>query len=433
MFKLPPDIDDTKIIEHHSASLRTNDSRDIIDSVEFPKLPAASSFTPTDEIVGRKHRSGKEFTPADQGSETKLIASTQTTTMPTDLKLDVFHNTNNDIKFSGNKTDMIDIHTLLDDCESIFTRRNISQDSEKIAILSSRIEKVRCPAANLLKSDKLLRTDKYEEYKKVFLKKFSGKTSLEGISPELHKLVDYVKNTEANNSLGLDDITADVSIIKKTLLSSINMSKWVNDQNMMNPTDVVDLIGYIAALSKLSSPVLKIAKTIPYEKGVNLLDYLDEVELQCSKAGITSSQTTTKAPAKSPETVAAVTQAPVPSKPVDQRQSRPKHRQPYTQKLDSRGNTPYGRSRSHSRRNTHRNRQSTSPAEMCYYCAHKGHRITQCYIKAKEETDKSKGYSPYCRFHKCVGHWTADCKNVKQIIYDYKSGEDKGRMKRHNT
>ena len=72
--------------------------------------------------------------------------------MANDLKLDIYH-VKDDLKFTGNKSDRVDIVTLLDSCETECLRRNIVNDRDKIAILSSKISNTRCPASNLLKSD----------------------------------------------------------------------------------------------------------------------------------------------------------------------------------------------------------------------------------------------------------------------------------------
>ena len=70
---------------------------------------------------------------------------------------------------------------------------------------------------------------------------------------------------------------------------------------------------------------------------------------------------------------------------------------------------------------------------MCYYCANTGHKINQCYIKRKEDNDKIKGNNPYCRFHKCIGHWTADCNNVRKAVNEKRSGEGQAPQQKDNT
>ena len=438
------------------AQLQTNTHAHPYEEIQLDEQAQTNTHAPQvdkpeiDNLNTRVHRSGNSFetrvyenigfinsvtTQTQNQTNINSVTMTENNTqtqnqlnlsaMANDFKLDIYH-VKDDVKFTGNKSDRVDIVTLLDTCETECLRRNIVNDRDKIAILSSKISNTRCPASNLLKSDKLLRSSSYEDYKKEFMRKFSGGTALEGISPELHKVVDFMKQT--NDNARLDDIIADVSTIKKTLLISLQQSTWVNDQNMVDPIHVVDLIGYIAALSKLPNKVLQVAKTIPYETGVNLLDYIDKVELHCNKAGILSSSQSIS-DTKTPETIAAVKQtAPTNKQLPDQRQSRPLYRQARGQRSNSRGNRQYSKNHAYPRS------RSRSPSkEICFYCAHKGHTIKQCFIKNKEFNDKQRGSGPYCRYHRNVGHWTSDCRNVRQLVSDYKSGEYSGRKEKTNT
>ena len=429
LFRTPPKLTDesnelTQQAEgsesHHYSDGEVSDS---FDSVSYTK-------TEGDEVSLRKLRSGKKYDtqvyynlpnlpdnlPLSQTNPSDTMAKNN------DLNIDIFH-VKDDIKFTGKDCDTVDIHSVIDECEASFIRRNVTDDLGKIAIFSSKISKERCPASNLLKSDKIAKSKTYNQYKTEFLRKFSGQTHLEGISSQLHKVVDLIKKKNTPNTKH-DDIVADVSIVKKTFVATLDNSQWVDNDKKVESELVGDLFGYVIALCRLEEPVLRVAKTIPYEKGSHLLDYIDIVDLQCSKAGIPSKETH--------ETVAVLKPATPSKTSAEQRQSRSVNKN--TSFYKPRGNTPFGSNRNYrSRSNSIYGKTKSQPNVMCYYCANTGHKINQCYIKRKEDNDKIKGNNPYCRFHKCIGHWTADCNNVRKAVNEKRSGEGQAPQQKDNT
>ncbi|MPC73452.1 hypothetical protein E2C01_067781 [Portunus trituberculatus] len=156
------------------------------------------------------------------------------------------------------------------------TQRNAHSDAEKLAILKSRIcHDPSILAGKLVKSDKFLGFDKYEDFTAALISHFSSHSKL-GATHSFLKV--------ASSLTYLAHTTADVykaenvaSSLSAELTDQRKSSQWFNGDGMLSSTNFKRLMSYLLFVIQLDSPTFAIASDIEFTEKDFLYDVCKKI------------------------------------------------------------------------------------------------------------------------------------------------------------
>ena len=324
-----------------------------------------------------------------------------TTTPPPSQNITFIHEPSNVPNFSGNSHESVSdfLSRIQDEC----VRRSATTDSEKLAILRSRISFERSsPAATLCKSDRFSSISSFSTFVTEFRRHFQGH-SQSGVSHSFIKLAqNIVSHSRSYSDPYLAENTA--SALSAELFSQLNDSSWVSGDSI-SATDFQRLLAYLLFNSFLDLPTFQVSSDVAFSKG----DYLYDV---CRKIS-------DKKPLSPPQPVLAVsTPSSPPSPPSLPRQTPFSSSRPTYPRHRSSSRDSHSRSHSHSRyRSSSRRRDA-----VCPRCQLSGHFLRECRVKLDPSGNHQYDPAAFCTFHQRRGHSLANCRQRQANDGSHPSG-----------
>ena len=263
------------------------------------------------------------------------------------------------------------------------TRRNAHSDPEKLAILKSRIcHDSSSLAGKLVKSDKFLSFDKYDDFSAALISHFSSHTKL-GATHSLLKVASsltYLARTSAD-VYKAENVASSLS---SELTDQLTSSQWFDENDMLSSAKFKRLMSYLLFVVQLDSPTFAIASDIEFTDTNFLYDICKQISEKAPPAPQSVSAVQTSTPAQfSPTDPSQRNQSPVRGRSF----SRPPHYSQYRHRSPSR-----------------------SRPVRCHRCGIRGHVSTSCYVTLDAQGRSSYNSYEFCSFHNRRGHSLADCR-----------------------
>ena len=282
--------------------------------------------------------------------------------------------------FSGNGSESV--HTFVRRVSEECTRRSSHSDTEKLAILKSRIcYDPSSLAGKLVKTDKFLSFTDYEEFTKALVSHFAGHSKLGAT----HSLLKVAQTLTLISRSTADVFKAEnvASSLSTELTDQLKASAWIDKDDMIKSTDFKRLMSYFLFIVQLDSSTFNVASDIEFKKENFLYDVCQKI--------------TEKSPPAAQ--LVSVVHTPHPQN---------------TGQIQSQSHSA-SRSRSHSQsshnpQSRYRSNSRNSRKVTCHRCGLKGHITNYCRVILDDKGQPQYNQNAYCSFHNRPGHTLAECR-----------------------
>ena len=295
------------------------------------------------------------------------------------------------------------VHAFVRRVKEECTRRSANTDAEKIATLKARIcFESTSLAGKLVKSDKFLQFDTFDEFTTALCNHFAGHSKL-GATHSLLKVAQSATQIVRSTS---DTYKAEniASSLSSELTTQLKDSTWFTDEKMSS-ANFQRLMSYFLFVLQLDSPTFAVASDIELKPS----DFIYDVCKKISEKSPPASQ-----PIHLAQPVAQGSSSRCPSPQSVNDRSSGRSRPAARQFQQTRQQQP--RYRSQSRHSRDRN-------VTCHRCGLRGHISAYCRVTLDESGIAQYNPDAYCPLHDRRGHSLTDCRlHQKQMALRQPSG-----------
>ena len=299
--------------------------------------------------------------------------------------------------FSGTNSESVQafVRRVDDEC----TRRSAHFDTEKLAILKSRIcHDPSSLAGKLIKTDKFLSFSTYDELTTALISHFSGHSKL-GATHSFLKIAQTLTNI-ARSTHDVYKAENIASSLSAELTDQMKSSQGIDTDGNISSTDFKRLMSYFLFLVQVDSPTFTVASDIIFSKE----DFLYDLCKKISEKSPPVPQPVSLV--QSPHSLAKT--------PFSQyRSSSPQNPSPPSNTHSSRSHY-----RSHSR---HRSSSRDSRKVTCYRCGLKDHVSADCRVMLDERGYHKLNRDAFCSLHNRRGHSLEECRLNQQQMQSFSS------------
>ena len=303
--------------------------------------------------------------------------------------------------FSGDGSESV--HDFIRRVQEECTRRNVTSDEAKLAVIKSRISfESNSLAGRLAKSDKFLQFKKYDEFTTELLKHFAGHSKLGAT----HTLLRVAQSTSQVIRSVPDVFKAEnfASSLGSELATQLKDTNWFTDEQM-SLANFQRIMSYFLFILQLDAPTFAVASKVELTPSDFIYDICKKIIEKGPPADVPVHLA--QPPPPQPRSSHGSSHVPQLADGHSHTRGRSSSRHPHPQNLPRFFRQSSHRPRSQSRHLRDRN-------SSCHRCGLRGHIASFCRVSLDENGAPQFDPDAFCSLHNRRGHSLADCRLYKQ-------------------